>query len=87
MFTFEYDEAKSRINLSKHGIDFIEAQRLWHDPMVLEIPAKTEDEPRHMVIGMIDGKHWSAVITYRGANIQLISIRRSRSEEINYYES
>lgn len=87
MFTFEYDEAKSRINLSKHGIDFIEAQRLWHDPMVLEIPAKTEDEPRHMVIGMIDGKHWSAVITYRGANIRLISIRRSRSEEINYYES
>ncbi|MBM4207987.1 MAG: BrnT family toxin [Gammaproteobacteria bacterium] len=87
MFTFEYDEAKSRINLSKHGIDFIEAQRLWHDPMVLEIPAKTEDEPRHIVIGMIDGKHWSAVITYRGANIQLISIRRSRSEEINYYES
>lgn len=34
--------------------------------MLLEIPAKTEDEPRYLVIGLIDGKHWSAVITYRG---------------------
>lgn len=55
--------------------------------MLLEIPAKTEDEPRYLVIGLIDGKHWSAVVTYRGANIRLISVRRSRSEEVALYES
>ena len=62
---FEFDEAKSLSNRSKHGIDFVEAQELWNDTMLLEIPAKMEDEPRHIVIGLIDGKHWSAVITYR----------------------
>lgn len=55
--------------------------------MLLEIPAKTEDEPRSLVIGLIDGKHWSAVITYRGANVRLISVRRARTEEVVLYES
>ena len=84
---FEFDEAKSLSNRSKHGIDFVEAQELWNDIMLLEIPAKTEDEPRHLVIGLINGKHWSAVITYRGLNIRLISVRRSRTEEVALYES
>jgi uncharacterized DUF497 family protein len=87
MYFFEFDEAKSLSNRSKHGIDFVEAQELWNDTMLLEIPAKTEDEPRHLVIGRINGKHWSAVITYRGLNIRLISVRRSRTEEVVLYES
>ncbi len=87
MFTFEFDESKSQANLSKHGIDFVDAQLLWNDPMLLEIPAKTEDEPRYLMIGLINGKHWSAVLTYRGVNIRLISVRRSRTEEVALYES
>ena len=87
MLTFEFDEPKSQVNLSKHGIDFIDAQLLWNDPRLLEILAKTEDEPRYLVIGLIDGKHWSAVVTYRGTNIRLISVRRSRTEEVALYES
>ena len=87
MYLFEFDAAKSLSNRSKHGIDFVEAQKLWNDTMLLEIPAKTEDEPRHLVIGLINGKHWSAVITYRGMNIRLISVRRSRTEEVALYES
>lgn len=87
MNSFEFDAAKSKSNRTKHGIDFAEAQRLWNDPMLLEIPAKTEDEPRFFVIGLIDGKHWSAVVTYRGANIRLISVRRARTEEVVLYES
>ncbi len=55
--------------------------------MLLEIPAKTEDEPRFLVIGLVDDKHWSAVITYRGVNIRLISVRRARTEEVKLYES
>jgi uncharacterized DUF497 family protein len=87
MNSFEFDTAKSDSNRAKHGIDFVEAQSLWNDPMLLEIPAKTDDEPRYLVIGQIDGKHWSAVITYRGANVRLISVRRARSEEVALYES
>jgi len=45
------------------------------------------DEPRFLVIGKINGKHWSAVITYRGENIRIISARRSRDEEIDLYEN
>jgi len=87
MRTFEFDESKSQANLSKHGINFIDAQLLWNDTRLLEIPAKTEDEPRFLVIGLINDKYWSAVLTYRGNNIRLISVRRSRTEEVTLYES
>ena len=87
MNSFEFDAAKSESNRTKHGIDFAEAQSLWNDPMLLEIPAKTEDEPWFLVIGLIDGKHWSAVFTYRGAHIRLVSVRRARTEEVVLYES
>ncbi|MFZ2655006.1 MAG: BrnT family toxin [Victivallales bacterium] len=84
---FEFDPKKSKSNKEKHGIDFIEAQALWDDPDLIEIPAKTIDEPRYMVIGKIKDKHWSGIITLRDENIRIISIRRSRTEEIEIYES
>ncbi|MDX9800295.1 MAG: BrnT family toxin [Spirochaetia bacterium] len=87
MNLFEYDEEKSKINSAKHGIDFIEAQKLWEDPELLEIPAITQDEKRFIVIGKIEEKYWSGVITYRKENIRIISVRRSRNEEIELYES
>jgi len=87
MFSFEYDAKKSTANLEKHGIDFIEAQLLWLDPDLIEVPARTTDEARFLVIGRISGKHYSAVITYRGESIRLISVRRSRDEEVKIYES
>jgi hypothetical protein len=86
MFVFEFDERKSQGNLEKHGIDFLEAQELWKDPDLLEIPAKTIDELRFLIIGRIKGKHWSAVVTPRGNNIRIISVRRSRTEEVIIYE-
>ena len=57
MLSFEFDEQKSRINLEKHGIDFVQVQNLWSDPYLIEIPAKTTDEPRFMIIGRIKDKH------------------------------
>ena len=83
---FEFDEAKSQSNRKKHGIDFITAQALWDDPNLLEIPARVLDEPRFLLIGKIIGKHWSAVITYRGEKVRIISVRRSRDEEVQLYE-
>ncbi len=83
---FEFDLKKSEANKQKHGLDFNEAQALWDDPDLIEIPVQTIDEPRYLVIGMISGKHWSGVITYRGEKIRIISVRRSRKEEVEIYE-
>ncbi|MBI4207467.1 MAG: BrnT family toxin [Betaproteobacteria bacterium] len=83
---FEFDPAKSEADKAKHGIDFNEAMRLWEDGNRVEIPARTTDEPRFLVIGKIAGKHWSAVITHRGEKIRIVSVRRSRPEEVKLYE-
>jgi uncharacterized DUF497 family protein len=84
---FEFDPRKSAANKKKHGIDFIEAQALWDDPDLLEIPVKTTDEPRYLLVGIISEKHWSGIITYRQDKIRIISVRRSRPEEVELYES
>jgi uncharacterized DUF497 family protein len=85
--SFEYDPAKSVVNKAKHGIDFEEAQALWDDPLLLEAPANTEDEPRFLVVAMLGGKHWTAVCTHRGESIRIVSVRRARGKEIAHYES
>lgn len=86
MCTFEFDDNKSASNLSKHGIDFIQAQALWDDPGLIEVRANSTDEPRALVIGRIGEKHWSGVITFRDDNIRIISVRRSRKSEVMLYE-
>jgi hypothetical protein len=87
MSDFEYDDDKSQANLEKHGIDFLDAQVLWEDPDLLEIRARSDDEPRFLVIGRIGARCWSAVVTYRNGTIRLISVRRSRKREVELYES
>lgn len=84
---FEYDENKSATNLEKHGIDFEDAQAMWKDPNLLKIPARTQDETRNFYIGIINGKHWSAVTTPRNGAVRIISVRRSRKKEVELYES
>ena len=84
---FEFDHKKSETNKQKHGIDFYEAQKLWDDTDFIEIPVKISDEPRFLVIGKISGKHWSGIITYRTEKIRINSVRRSRKEEVDIYES
>ncbi|HAC65508.1 MAG TPA: toxin [Cyanothece sp. UBA12306] len=84
---FEYNRAKSQVNKSKHGMDFDEAQILWSDPFRIEIQAKSLSESRFMVVGKIDNKHWSAIITYRDNIIRIISVRRAKKSEVKLYES
>jgi len=82
---FEFDPWKSENNKTKHGIDFVEAQALWKSKIVL-LPAKYALEKRYLVIGKIGSDHWSAIITYRGATIRIISVRKSTRAEIDTYE-
>lgn len=86
-WTFEFDRAKSEANQAKHGIDFTEAQRLWDDSNHLETPARSTGEPRWVVIGRIDGRTWSAIVTRRRGLIRIISVRRARQAEEALYES
>ena len=83
---FEFNPDKSKTNKEKHGIDFIEAQKLWEDPYRIEIPAKYLDEPRYLLIGKINDKHWAAIFTYRKNRIRIISVRRARKNEKEIYE-
>ncbi len=86
--TFEFDEQKSRTNKLKHGIDFIEAQSLWDDPYAFELPSlQREEEERFLVLGQINAKNYTAIITYRETKIRIISVRRSREKEKKLYES
>jgi uncharacterized DUF497 family protein len=87
MTSFEYDEQKSISNLSKHGIDFESAQKLWMDDYHIEVRVQFVEEPRYIVVGLIDEKFWTAVITYRSDLIRIISVRRSRKAEVALYES
>ena len=81
---FEFDPRKSETNKAKHGIDFVEAQALWRSKHVL-LGAKDASEKRYMAIGIIGVEHWTAIITYRGARIRVISVRRSTALEIENY--
>lgn len=82
---FEFDPAKSENNKQKHGIDFVEAQKLWESP-VLRLPSKKPGEPRELAIGKIGEAYWTAIVTQRNGTVRLISVRRSRNEEKEYYE-
>ena len=84
---FQYDPKKSASNCRKHGIDFEQAQVLWDDPGLVVVSARSDDEPRMVVIGKISDQHWSAIVTERDGEIRIISVRRSRLSEIELYES
>ena len=84
---FEYDPAKSLKNLAKHGISFKRAQLLWENTTItLESKNSGNDNSRYLVFGKINNKHWTAIITKRNNRIRIISVRRSRKKEEQYYE-
>jgi uncharacterized protein len=75
---FDFDPAKSAANKAKHGIDFDDARALWKDKNRIELPSRDgSSETRWLVIGVIDDKRWTAIVTYRDAMTRLISCRRA----------
>ena len=83
---FEWDERKNRRNKNKHGIDFETAMKLWNDKNRIEIQTPFPIENRSVLIGKIDKKLWSAIFTLRSNSIRIISVRRARKKEANFYE-
>ena len=56
-------------------------------PVPTGIPARSVDEPRAQVIGMIGHQAWSAFVTSRDERVRIISVRRARDEEKARYNS
>lgn len=84
---FEFDKNKSEANRRKHGIDFESARKLWRDSNRIEIPARWVDEPRFVLIAMLEKDIWSAVFTLRKNRIRIISVRKARDDEKEIYNS
>jgi uncharacterized DUF497 family protein len=78
---FEWDEAKRRANLAKHGLDFVRAEDILDGPHVVEQARSVGDEFRRLAIGLVDDVHVTMVFTERGGAIRIISLRRARRRE------
>ncbi|MBU6245165.1 MAG: BrnT family toxin [Actinomycetales bacterium] len=74
------------MNLAKLGIDFTAAQALWDDENYLEVQARTQDEPRWLVIGKIGDRTWASIVTRRRGVVRIISVRRARAAEEALHE-
>jgi uncharacterized DUF497 family protein len=85
---FEWDEAKNRANLQKHGLDFADAEEMFRAGFFYE-PDTREDygEKRWIGLGMARGRIAHVVFVERGADtIRLISLRKASRRECEEYE-
>jgi len=86
---FEWDEAKAKRNLQKHGISFLEAQAVFNDPLLVtfEDEEHSNGETRYVSIGMSDrGRILAIVHVERNDRIRLISCRKATVREQRLYE-
>jgi uncharacterized DUF497 family protein len=78
---FEWDDDKRILNRAKHGLDFLVVEELF-EQRVLEQPAcRSAGEDRWMATGMVGDIWVTAIFTWRGENIRIISVRRARGGE------
>jgi|SRR5580704_12394026 uncharacterized protein len=85
---FEWDEAKNRANLRKHGFDFAEAEELFRGFLLIR-PDTREDygEKRWLGIGMIRSRcAFVAFVEPSSGSIRIIPLRRANDEERKEYE-
>ena len=85
---FEWDEAKRRKNLAKHGIDFMRAKEIWQGD-VLEFASLQghHGEERFLAVGMNNGYFITVVYTRRHNMLRIISARIARNNERKNYQS
>lgn len=84
---YEWDPAKARANLRKHGVDFADAATVFSDDYALTIPDDSPDEERFVTLGMDAlARILVVVFTWRGQHIRIISARKAESQERKQYE-
>jgi len=86
---FEWDENKSIINFSKHGVSFEEAKTVFDDPLYIDFydPAHSDKEERYLIVGESDQRRLLIVsYTERGNSIRIISAREVTGSEREVYQ-
>ena len=83
----DFDPDKDAINRGKHGVPLIFGMRVFEDEAAAIVPTVRigDEEERFKVIGVVDGKLWTAVHVWRGEVVRLISVRRSNAGEQRDY--
>lgn len=85
---FEWDEAKRRSNLAKHGVDFTDAAQVLADArLILEDTRRDYGEQRGLAFGEMNGLLFVVAFTLRDGAFRIISARRANSRERRFYES
>ena len=85
---FEWDDRKAEANLEKHGIDFVDAARVFLDRFRIERLDERRDygEDRYQTIGAVEGRVLFVVYADRGDAYRLISARSATRRERRAYE-
>ena len=86
---YEWDPAKNRANLAKHGVDFADAVAVFEDGLALTRPdTAARAETRFVTLGVDGfGRHLVVVFTERGARVRIISARLATKPERKSYEA
>lgn len=84
-----FDPAKDMLNQQRHGLRLLFGDNIFDDDDHLIIPSirPQDQEERFKVVGMVDGKLFTAVFTWRGEQPRYISVRRSNKGEERAYHS
>jgi uncharacterized DUF497 family protein len=83
---FAWDEAKRRLNLRKHGIDFADADKIFRGlTFTAEDDREIYGERRYLTLGLLDDQVVSVTHTERGEEIRIISIRKATKHEARFY--
>ena len=81
-----WDEAKRRLNVKKHGIDFLDAESVFDGPTVTaEDTRLAYGEQRLVTLGMLSGIVVSMTYTERNGDLRIISIRKALKHETRFY--
>ena len=85
---YQWDPAKAKANVNKHGVEFADAVGVFEDPDALTIEdPDSEGEQRFLSIGLdVLGRIIVVVYTYRDDDVRLISARKATKKEVKIYE-
>ena len=86
MNEFTWDEIKRRAVIAKHGLDFMDAVKVFFGPHLV-VSARSETERRQMAIGMLHGVVIAVVFTMRGEVCRIVTARRARQDERERYHA
>ncbi|HVO26059.1 MAG TPA: BrnT family toxin [Candidatus Margulisiibacteriota bacterium] len=84
---YEWDPAKAKTNLRKHGVEFADAVTVFADPLAATRADDDPDEERFVTLGLdASGQLLVVVYTWRGSDIRIVSARKATRRERREYE-